>query len=424
VHLQQVTIQNIRSMTHLVWNQDVAALAGWHVILGGNGSGKSSLLRAIAVALNGPREAAALRLDFSTWLRAGSDKGQISVTVADDPAWDTYKGKGRRRRSTDLLQATLRLERKDGRVELDSIESSNPVRHLWGSGTGWFAASYGPFRRFHGGDKDLEKLYYSYPKISRHLTLFGENVALSECTDWLKNLRFRELENQRAGEADGGVEGRLLKQLREFVNSSDLLPHNTTMNGVSADGVTFVDANDVTVSVDELSDGFRSVLSMTFEIIRQLTAVWSPERLFDEQLRIRAPGLVMIDEIDVHLHPEWQQRIGTWFIDQFPNFQFIVTTHSPLICQAAERGSIFQLPAPGSGETARFIEGVERDRLIYGNVLDAYATDGFGHVATRSEAGVARLEHLAELNVKARAQPLTPMEQAERERLERIFVTG
>jgi hypothetical protein len=101
-----------------------------------------------------------------------------------------------------------------------------------------------------------------------------------------------------------------------------------------------------------------------------------------------------------------------------------VTTHSPLICQAASSGSIFLLPTPGSDETPRFIEGIERDRLLYGNVLDAYATEGFGNVPTRSDEGVERLERLAELEAKAREEDLSDEERAERERLVKVFPSG
>lgn len=411
-------------MRELDWNREEHGdLAGWHVILGGNGSGKSTMLRAIALGLNGPREAAALRIDFKTWLREGADNGQVTVTAMAHPDWDTYSGKGRRLKN-EWLVANLVLERSNSHVSLSGTDSTRPERHLWGSGTGWFATSYGPFRRFQGGDKDLEKLYYSYPKIARHLTLFGENVALSECTAWLTHLRFRELENQRAGQTDGGAEGRLLHDLLTFVNGSELLPHGTVMSEVSADGVSFLDADGTRISVEELSDGYRSVLSMTFEIIRQLTATWPGSRIFDDDFKIRPPGVVMIDEIDVHLHPAWQRRIGHWFTTQFPNFQFIVTTHSPLICQAATRGSIFRLPTPGTDEPPRFIEGIERDRLLYGNVLDAYASDGFGHVPTRSDEGVKRLERLAELDEKALEDGLSDDERAERERLVQVFPTG
>jgi len=72
------------------------------------------------------------------------------------------------------------------------------------------------------------------------------------------------------------------------------------------------------------------------------------------------PGVVLIDEIDVHLHPEWQRAIGVWLQEHFPRIQFIVTTHSPLVCPAANHGRIYHLPdrtADGEEEPFRLLLG-------------------------------------------------------------------
>ena len=127
--------------------------------------------------------------------------------------------------------------------------------------------------------------------------------------------------------------------------------------------------------------------------------------------------MVAIDEIDAHLHPAWQQRIGDWFVEHFPKTQFFVTTHSPIICRAARRGSVWLLPVPGSDEHPRRIKGQELDRLISGNILDAYGTDLFGEDVTRSEHSKERLERLARLNRKRLKAPLSSDEQSDLERL-------
>jgi predicted ATP-binding protein involved in virulence len=68
--------------------------------------------------------------------------------------------------------------------------------------------------------------------------------------------------------------------------------------------------------------------------------------------------------IDAHLHPTWQKNVGKWFQDRFPNIQFIVTTHSPLICQAATHGSVWHLPHPGSDEKGGMGSGKDLVLLI------------------------------------------------------------
>jgi hypothetical protein len=72
------------------------------------------------------------------------------------------------------------------------------------------------------------------------------------------------------------------------------------------------------------------------------------------------------------------------FTHYFPNIQFIVTTHSPLVCRACEKGSIWRLAAPGMEIKSGEIIGVDRERLIFGNVLDAYGTEIFGEDVSQS----------------------------------------
>jgi predicted ATP-binding protein involved in virulence len=164
---------------------------------------------------------------------------------------------------------------------------------------------------------------------------------------------------------------------------------------------------------------------MTFELIRQLTRVYGSEAIFspNENTKIIAPGVVLIDEIDAHLHPIWQRRIGIWFRDHFPNLQFIVTTHSPLICQAATVGTVWRLPKPGSNDLGEMVTGKDLERLLYGNVLDAYGTEMFGANVTRSEESKQHLRRLAELNQKELYGQLTEAEGKEQENLRAMMPT-
>ena len=281
----------------------------------------------------------------------------------------------------------------------------------------WFSAAYGPFRRFSGGDAELERSLQANRKVAAHLSIFGENIALTESLRWLQELKYKSLE--------GRPEGALLDHVIAFVNHDDFLPHNLRLSSISSDGVTFEDANGTAVPVHELGDGYRSVLSMTFELIRQLSLAYDKDQIFDETNRtIVAPGVVLIDEVDAHLHPTWQKRIGFWLTEHFPNIQFIVTTHSPLICQAAVNGTIFLLPRPGSGEEARMLTGTERDRLVYGDILDAYSTEAFGSGDTRSRESHEMQSELAKLNVKELMSGLSDAEKQRQEELRAAFPTA
>lgn len=427
MYVKSVEISNVRAIREFQWEIEHGSYAGWHVLIGDNGAGKSSVLRAMALAFVGPTEAAALRQNWNDWLRSGERRGHITVEIDPDDKLDKFAGRGSRVKKY-YLACGLRFSRKqrDANVELKkSRHKFDPDRHIWSGRKGWFSASYGPFRRFSGGDKDAEKLFYSNPRLARHLSIFGEGIALSECISWLERLQFKMLEARQRGAEDDDPDVALVRYIRAFVDQSDFLPHSARIEEITSGAVRFVDGNGCTVSVDELSDGYRSILSMTFELIRQLVATYGVSKVFDREdpTKIVAPGVVLIDEIDTHLHPSWQRRIGAWMCEHFPRVQFIVTTHSPLVCYAGQNSTVYRLPRPGSDSDGGMLTGTALDRLLYGNVLDAYGTGEFGDNITRSAAGYDHLAQLANLNRKELRGRLTAAERRKRDELRAMFPT-
>lgn len=414
MYLHQIRIRNIRSIRSFAMTFDVGSYAGWHVVIGDNGAGKSTVVRAIALALAGPNEAPALRQNWREWLSEGRDSGSVRLDIEQSPEFDKATGKGTQL-TKSYINATIQFQRlEDQTVQLASPKCS-ARRYLWGKGRGWFCASFGPFRRFVGGDKNFEKLFYSSPHLAPHLSAFGEDVALTEIVEWLKQLHFRALEKHE-------TEARVLKDLTTLINDGQLLPHNAVLEKISSDGVEFRDGNGCHVLMNQLSDGYRSILSMTFELIRQLLATYGAEKVFAKirqgEMHIDLPGVVVIDEIDAHLHPTWQKQVGLWFQRIFPEIQFIVTTHSPLVCQASSKdSSVWRLPVPGIKADGRRVIGADLDRLLYGDIVEAYDTELFGIQSTRSVAGKEKLQRLAVLNTKARHQTLLPTEKKELQRL-------
>ena len=425
MYLHRARIDNIRSLKSFDLAFAPGECPGWHVLVGDNGSGKSTIVRAIAVALAGPSEAAALRQNWADWLRNGEKQGAIRLDLDHRSQVDKVTGRGRAL-TKFMVPVGLHFVRTEPRgprrAALEEIryDQVDPERYIWGTGAGWFCASYGPFRRFTGGSKDYEKLFYSNPRLAPHLSAFGEDVALTECLVWLRDLHVKQLERR--------TERGLLDDVKAFINEGGLLPHNTVLDNVTSDAVVFRDGNGCEVDVDQLSDGYRAILSLTFELIRQLVRTYGGDKVFRHirrgQMKIDLPGVVLVDEIDAHLHPTWQRRVGQWFVKYFPKLQFIVTTHSPLVCQAAEFGTVWRLPTPGSDEVVRRVKGTELQRLVFGNVLEAFDTEVFGQDVTRSASSQQKLQRLAELNVKALRTKLNAKERRELEQLRATLPTA
>ncbi len=423
MYIKKLEAINLRSIE--AFKAEFAPVAGWHVLLGENGSGKTSLAKAIAIVFAGANEAKALRKNWLEWIRTGKEKASVQLDIQFDPEIDKITGKGRAL-SDYLLPAKLIFSKvKTGTGYKVNIKPSpfpgvESNRYLWGDGEGWFCASYGPYRRFSGGNKEYEKLYDSNPRLAPHLSVFDEDVALTECLAWLIQLHIDELE--------AGKESAALKGLEKFINESGLLPHGTKLEKVTSKEVFFRDGNGCTLPADDLSDGYRSILSLTFELMRQLVRTYGEKKVFKHILNgemcVRLPGVVVIDEIDTHLHPSWQMSIGEWFTGIFPHLQFIVTTHSPLICHSASKGSVWKLPAPGTEEKGGQIKGEQLSRLIYGTVLEAYGTGVFGREIGRSKESEEKLKRLAKLNLKSVKGKLAPEEKTEYEDLIKIFPTA
>jgi predicted ATP-binding protein involved in virulence len=86
------------------------------------------------------------------------------------------------------------------------------------------------------------------------------------------------------------------------------------------------------------------MLALATDLLRRLDETFERvEDWINADGQIIAEGVVLIDELDAHLHPVWQREIGFWLKERFPNMQFIVATHSPFIPQAADADAIFVL---------------------------------------------------------------------------------
>lgn len=86
------------------------------------------------------------------------------------------------------------------------------------------------------------------------------------------------------------------------------------------------------ISIDMLSDGFKSIFFIVLDIIRRLASV----PCFDNEEFYMKEAVILIDEIDCHIHPKWQRKIVPAFRELFPKCQFIFTTHSPYILDSLQ----------------------------------------------------------------------------------------
>ena len=407
MYISKVTLKNIRGFADLQFDltRDDGTYAGWTVFTGDNGSGKTSLLKAIAVDLIGKDTARALQPSFHRWIRDGADEEAfIQLEIVRSPTDDVPVDPGRPPSPQFPAKIALKNGSKEPTLQATIPAGkpknySTPERTIWSSDAkGWFSCGYGPFRRVFGASPEAMRQMVG-PTTERFVTMFQEAASLAEADQWLRNLKYKELEN-KAAERDQ------LALLMEILRD-DLMPNQITVDRVDSDGLWLKDRNRVQLAWGEMSDGYRAALALLTDVVRHLINSYGTADLTqrgpDGKLCIKRSGVVLIDEIDAHLHPEWQRQVGFWLKQHFPNIQFLVTTHSPIICQAADTNGLFVLPEPASGDPPRPLTREDYRKVIASRPDTILLTPAFGLQNTRSPRAVAARAEYAQLQAKKRA---------------------
>ncbi|WP_291322860.1 AAA family ATPase [Desulfonatronospira sp.] len=127
-----------------------------------------------------------------------------------------------------------------------------------------------------------------------------------------------------------------------------------------------------TLIVDQLSDGEKCLMAMVGDLARRM-AIANP----DMENPLEGQGVVLIDEIDLHLHPKWQRLIVPRLLEAFPNCQFVISTHSPHVLTHVKPDNIFLLSLDKEGISAK------KPTESYGKNVDRILEDIMGLETTR-----------------------------------------
>ncbi|MCX7045567.1 MAG: AAA family ATPase [Candidatus Sumerlaeota bacterium] len=414
MYISKIVLENIRGFSSLRFDlsREGGRYAGWTVFTGDNGSGKSALLKAIAIALMGKETARALQPSFGGWIRDGAEQGSIQLEIARSEADDALSDSGKAPAKPFPAKISIINGSKEPSLEVAPPKKKSktyamPERTIWShDSSGWFSCGYGPFRRVLGASVDAMR-QMSAPSAERYVTMFREDASLAEMAYWLRELKYKELEGHQEAKRQLEI---LLALLQD-----NFMPQWISVDRVDSEGLWLRDRNGFSLSWPEMSDGYRAAVSLLADILRHLIRTYGISGLLAEttegQWIIARSGVVLIDEIDAHLHPEWQRQIGFWLKRHFPNIQFLVTSHSPIICQAADDNGLFVLPEPGSGHAPRQLTDEEYKKVIASRPDTILLSSAFGMQNTRSPYAVESRAEYAKLNAKKRSgAKLSPTE--------------
>lgn len=154
----------------------------------------------------------------------------------------------------------------------------------------------------------------------------------------------------------------------QFVNSAiySLVPDVSDLHVDRTSGKTMILANNFgnKVSISQLSKGQQTLLVMAGDLARRLVTL-NP----DSDNPLDGSGIVLIDEIDLHLHPRWQQEVIPALLKTFPNLQFIVTTHSPQVLSTVDNKSIRKLSFDSENNSSISVPGFQTKGVASADVL-------------------------------------------------------
>lgn len=298
--IERIEIRNFRAIKHLEINLprpnlspsapgDASERESWLVLLGENGVGKSSVLQAVALALMGDADREELRqyrAQPHNVLSHGRSSGHVSVrlTGLDEPVHLTFDSE-----------------------RYESNYPSSPVVLL----------GYGSTRLLRTAEQEATD---DEGGLVRLQNLFNPFARLNDVERWVAD--------------PANVSSDRFKDMADAL--MDLLQLDRAVAKVfRRNGHVRINHGDRTEWLGELSDGYASVVALALDIMMVLSSLWTGEGSIRN-----AEGVVLLDEIGVHLHPRWQMEIVSRLRKVFPSLQFITTTHQPLCLQGLGEGEV------------------------------------------------------------------------------------
>ncbi len=293
----------------------------WTVLLGENGCGKSTVLKSIGLLLAGSEALPDLLGPTDQWIHNAANQATIRATIC------TAEGEER--------MVSLELNRGDGR---DTVIKNNAeglsqldvaIRH---ADRNYFIAGYGAFRR----PPDMTRRSNisssnERGRASQLATMFSFGQDLVSLEQWAMELDYA------VGKEGRNVIAVALGKLLPGMRFKDIDKSNRTV---------VMDTVDGDVPLRQLSEGYQAMAAWTGDLLFRMT-----EAFKDRKDPLAARGVLLIDEMDLHLHPVWKRNLVEFLDSAFPNLQIVATTHSPLSVQQCGEGELFVVRRETAGPT-------------------------------------------------------------------------
>ncbi|WPB77259.1 AAA family ATPase [Archangium violaceum] len=397
VYFLSLTLENVRCFgpeQTLNLSDGQGRPARWTVILGNNGMGKTTLLQALTTL-----EPDSVGTDRGEFLNAPA--GVFSRHAAWSPVrHPDIPARFVARVGAGRLMVEGGSQEHQGRINYELVrDASCTFTEVEGSFHHLVCYGYGATRRMGAGSLSAAK--ESPPSES----LFSEDVPLRNAEEWLLQADYAA-SKQTSRKGGAALRRDRVKQLL-----LDLLPEVRDLRFTPPDPGNPAARVEVQtpygwVAMRNLSLGYRTLIAWMVDLASRLF-----ERYPESPNPLAEPAVVLVDEIDLHLHPKWQRQLISYLTERFPNTQFIVTAHSPLVVQSATDANIVVLKREGDhvviDNDVESIRGWRVDQIL--------TSDLFGLETARPP----QLEELIKERTTLLSKPrLTPKDKARLRELE------
>jgi predicted ATP-binding protein involved in virulence len=369
MRITKIELQHFRGVADMVSDNAIMLDDKLNVFYGVNGSGKTTVLDAVAYALSRV-------MDKVKSQRGGSLRGRDEDIQNQQESY--------------LIRLTGNFENEDFTVTDVRTRKGYP---LSGERSGIEPKEFTDHLRYAVKNECLP--VFTYHKVSRNVDIrlkpkpetgvidIYENPLNRKNTyrsffEWFRNRDDIENENYRF--QNGETKDRQLQTVRKAV--SCFMPHFDGLTVKRSPLRMEVKKDGQIYTVDQLSDGEKCLMAMIGDIAR-LLATANP----NNPNPLQGKGIILIDEIDLHLHPIWQHNVIPQLIETFPNCQFLISTHSPNVITHVKPQSIFALYTNEKNE----IE-VEHPNESYGRSAESIFRHNMGLENTRPDSVVKEID--------------------------------
>lgn len=330
MRINKIELNNFRKYT----SASVNFHSNFTLLIGNNASGKTTILDAIAILLSTYFQGSKITTGVTT-LKI-SDARYVYTEKKGQPFQEPQNGVWLKasailREAKDPVEWIRELGDRGGKAK-ELITYGNNIRKKISEGL----SPELPLLCYYGAGR-LWDLHRDTKTKSLESQLDAYRFCLDPKSDqyvfqkWYERLTFTELQEGCKIPALQAVRDAILKCIPGAKNFFFHVKEMKLLIELEREGV---------VRFDDLSDGFRNMVAMVADIAHRCAKL-NPE--LGEKAALHTHGIILIDELDLHLHPKWQRRVITDLRKAFPKLQFIATTHSPFIIQSAGIDEVIDL---------------------------------------------------------------------------------